>query len=231
MFKRLGLCGLLVCATVLAGPPAAQAQQTVNFTVGGFNPLAEDARTDDDVLVDNLSFLVFEIDDFHGFTFGGEWLVGFAEYFEAGAGLSFYQRTVPTVYWDYKDSDGTEIDLDMKLRQIPIDFTIRFLPLGHSRGVQPYFGAGISLVHWRYSETGEYLADDFTIRRGNFVDDGNAVGGVVLGGIRFATDSFSIGGEVRYQKAEGDLSNDFFVPKIDLGGWKYQATVGIRFGR
>jgi hypothetical protein len=231
MFKRLGLCGLLACAAVLGAAPRAQAQQTLNLTIGGFSPVGEDARTDGDVLVDNLAFLVFDIEDFNGVTFGGDWLVGFAEYFEAGAGLSFYQRTVPTVYADFVDSDGTEIDLDLKLRQVPIDFTIRVLPLGHSRGVQPYFGAGISLVNWRYSESGEYLADDFSIRRGSFVDDGNAVGSVVLGGIRFAADSFSVGGEVRYQKAEADLSADFFVPKIDLGGWKYQATVGIRFGR
>ena len=117
------------------------------------------------------------------------------------------------------------------MRQVPIDFTIRVLPLGQSRGVQPYFGAGLSLVNWRYSESGEYVADDLSIRRGSFVDSGNAVGSVVLGGIRFAADTFSVGGEVRYQKADADLSDDFFATKIDLGGWKYQATVGIRFGR
>ena len=231
MFKRPGLCGLFVCAAVLAAAPPVQAQQTLNFTVGGFNPLGEDARVEDDVLVDDLSFLVFDIDDFHGFTFGGEWLVGFAEYFEAGAGIGFYQRTVPTIYADYIDSDGTEIDLDLKMRQVPLDFTIRVLPLGHSRGVQPYFGAGLTLVNWRYSETGEYVADDLSIRRGSFVDSGNAVGSVVLGGIRFAADSFSVGGEIRYQKANADLSDDFLATKIDLGGWRYQGTVGIRFGR
>jgi hypothetical protein len=231
MFKRPGLCGLLVCAAVLAAAPAAQAQQTLSFTVGGFSPLAEDARVDDDVLVDDLGFLVFDIDDFRGATFGGEWLVGFAEYFEAGAGLSFYQRTVPAVYADYVDSDGSEIDLDLKMRHVPVAFTIRVLPLGHSRGVQPYFGAGVSVVNWRYSESGEYVADDLSIRRGSFVDSGNAMGGVVLGGIRFAADSYSVGGEVRYQKANADLSDEFFATKIDLGGWKYQATVGIRFGR
>ena len=39
-----------------------------------------------------------------------------------------------------------------------------------------------------------------------------------------------IGGEVRYQQAEGDLDElDFLGPKIDLGGFSYLATFGVRF--
>ena len=231
MLKRLSLCGLLVGAAVLGTAPAAQAQQTVNFTIGALTPFGEDARVEGDVLVDNLDFLVFDLDDFNGGTFGGEWLVTFADYFEAGAGIAFYSKTAPSVYADFVDSDGSEIDQELKLRMIPIDFTVRFLPLGRSSGIQPYFGGGLSIVNWRYSETGEFVGDDFGIFRESFVDDGNAVGPVVLGGVRFNTDRFSVGGEIRYHKADADLSSDFFAPKIDLGGWRYQGTVGIRFGR
>jgi len=231
MFKRLGLCGLLACAAVLGAAPAAQAQQTVNFTIGFLTPIGEDARVEGDILVDNRTFLVFDLDDFNGGTFGGEWLVGFADYFEAGAGIGFYRRTVPSVYADFVDSDGTEIDQELKLRMIPIDFTVRVLPFGRSSGFQPYFGGGLSIVNWRYSETGEFVGDNFNIFRDSFVDDGNAVGPVVLGGIRFSSDTFTVGGEVRYHAAEADLSSDFFAPKIDLGGWRYQGTIGIRFGR
>jgi hypothetical protein len=231
MLKRHALCGLLACAAVLGATPAARAQQTVNFSIGYLTPKGEDARVDGDVLVDNRNFLVFDMDDFNGGTFGGEWLVGFAEYFEAGAGVAFYRRTVPSVYADYVDSDGTEIDQELKLRMIPIDFTARVLPFGQSRSFQPYFGAGLSIVNWRYSETGEFVADDLSIFRNSFVDDGNAVGPVVLGGVRFASDTFTVGGEIRYHAADADLSTDFFSPKIDLGGWRYQGTIGIRFGR
>ena len=57
-----------------------------------------------------------------------------------------------------------------------------------------------------------------------------AVGPVFLGGVRYASDAFSVGFEIRYQKADGDLDPVNFVPpKIDLGGWNYQATFGLRF--
>jgi len=61
------------------------------------------------------------------------------------------------------------------------------------------------------------------------VNDGTAVGPVVLGGIRFAGDSFSSGFEIRYHRASGDLDQDFAAPKIDLGGWTYNFTAGFRF--
>jgi len=41
----------------------------------------------------------------------------------------------------------------------------------------------------------------------------------------------SIGGEIRYQYAKGDLPLDqnFAGDKIDLGGFSYLATVKLRF--
>jgi hypothetical protein len=66
------------------------------------------------------------------------------------------------------------------------------------------------------------------------VATGNATGPVVLGGLRFAGDTVSAGGEVRFQKADADLGSNFAGlanPRIDLGGWTYQFNVGMRFGR
>jgi hypothetical protein len=231
MLKRLGLCGLLACAAVLGAASTAQAQQTLNLSIGYFTPFGEDARVDDDVLVENLNHYVFDIEEFNGATVGAEWLVGFAEYFEAGAGINFSRRTVPSVYRFFTDANDNEIEQEFKLREIPIDFTVRVLPFGQSRGVQPYFGAGISVINWRYAETGDFIDENFDVFPASFVADGNEVGSVVLGGIRFSADSFSVGGEIRYHKADADLSSDFLAPKLDLGGWRYAATVGIRFGR
>ena len=42
-------------------------------------------------------------------------------------------------------------------------------------------------------------------------------------------DAFSTGFEIRYQHAKGDLGSDFAAPKIDLGGWTYNFTAGVRF--
>lgn len=231
MQKRVGLRLALVCAGLLTSALPVTAQQTLNFTLGYFTPRGEDARVEGDVLNQNRNFLVFDVRDFNGASVGGEWLVPFGNYLEGGIGVGLSRRTVPSVYAEFVDSDGTEIDQDLRLRIVPIAFTVRVVPLGQSSPVQPYLGAGLGVFNWRYSESGEFI--DFgnrnTIFRDRFVTDGNEVGRVLLGGIRFAGDASSAGFEVRYQAADADLDNRFAGPKIDLGGWTYNFTVGYRF--
>jgi hypothetical protein len=233
MAKRTIFSLVLACASVATLPAPAAAQQTLNFTVGGFVPRGFDARVEGDALVENRNFLAFDMDDFNGGTVGADWLFPVAEYFEVGAGLGFYTRTTPSVYEDFVDDDGTEIDQDLKLRIIPLTATVRVLPLGQQRAVQPYFGAGFGLFSWRYSESGEFVDfTDNTIFRETYVADGMEPGTVAFGGLRFAGESFSAGGEIRYQAAEADLDDDSFVgTRIDLGGWTYAFTFGVRFGR
>jgi len=230
MLKTFALAALVVCG--VAQP--ALAQQTLNFTLGYFSVRGEDARIQDDVINRDRTFLTFDVKDFSGGTAGVEWLIPVGQYLEAGAGLSFSRRTVPSVYTAFQANDGTEIAQDLRLRMVPIALTFRVLPLGQSSPVQPYFGAGLGIINWRYSESGDFI--DFgrpgrPVDRGNFVADGTETGPVALGGIRFASDRMSVGGEVRYQSAEGQVGEQFAAPKIDLGGWTYQFTVGIRFGR
>jgi hypothetical protein len=222
---------MLVCTAMLVSAQPARAQQTLNFTLGYFAPLGQDARVEGDVLNENITFLVFDIDEFRGASVGGEWLVPLGQYLEGGAGISFSRRTVPSVYQDFVDPDGTEIDQELRLRLVPTAFTIRFLPTGQRSPVQPYFGAGLGIINWRYSETGEFV--DFgagdEIFEDSFVAEGTETGPIVLGGIRFAAETASAGFEVRYQKANADLDSSFAGPKIDLGGWTYNFTVGVRF--
>ena len=230
MLKRIVSILLLTCAGVAALPEPAAAQQTINFTVGYFTVRGEDARLSGDTLVANHNFLTFDFKDFNGASVGAEWLIPIGDYFEAGAGLGFYRRTVPSVYADFVNDDGSEIEQDLRLRIVPLTATIRVLPLSRKSGVQPYFGVGLGLFNWRYSESGEFVDfRDNSIFRASYVADGNDVGPVALGGLRFAGDSFSAGGEIRYQRAEGDLDNRFAGNKIDLGGWTYQFTFGFRF--
>jgi hypothetical protein len=234
MRRRLAVCLLLAGSSVLADASAAQAQQTVNFSLGYFTVLGEDARVEGDVLNSNRTFLVFDIDDFNGAAVGGEWLFPIGEYLEGGAGIGFSRRTVPTVYDDFVDPDGTEIDSDLRLRLVPVDLTFRVLPLGQRNALQPYFGAGLRVVNWRYSETGEFInfGGGGTIFRDQFVDSGSATGPVVLGGLRFGGESFTSGFEIRYHKADAELDPGVFSDdRIDLGGWTYNFTVGVRFGR
>ena len=232
MANRLLQSLLLAGACVALVPAPAAAQQTLNFTLGGFAPRGFDARVAGDALVENRDFLVFDIDDFGGATVGAEWLFPVGEYFEVGGGLGFYRRTVPSVYEDFVDNDGTEIEQDLRLRIVPLTATVRVLPFGQSRAVQPYFGAGFGVFNWRYSESGEFVDfRDNSIFRESYVADGNAPGTVAFGGLRFAGDAFSAGGEIRYQAAEADLDDRFVGTRIDLGGWTYALTMGLRFGR
>jgi hypothetical protein len=232
---RLTTAGLLTLVTLVilgfVGTPVASAQQQVSFSVGGFSPRTEDARTSGDVLVNNLDFLAFDIKDFSGPSFGAEWLTAVGDKFDAGLGVSFYQRSVPVVYRYDVNANGSEIEQTLKLRVIPFSATIRFLPMGHHNGVEPYIGAGVGVSSYRYSETGQFVATDGSIFRGDFVGSGTAVGPVIVGGIRVPVGSWGVGGELRYQSAEGALpaDQDFAGTKIDLGGLTYAFTINIRF--
>jgi hypothetical protein len=232
MLNRFMATGAVVCTAMLAwAQPAHAQQQTVNFTIGYFTPHGEDSRTAGDVLNANRDFLFFDIRDFNTASVGGEWLFPLGQYIEGGMGVSFSTRTVPSVYQDFVDPDGTEVDQDLKLREVPFTFSVRLLPLGQRTAFQPYIGAGVGVISWRYSESGEFI--DFNggnvIFRDSFVATGANAGPVVVGGVRAAGHSASAGFEIRYQHAEGDLPRDFAGPKIDLGGWTYNFTVGLRF--
>ena len=235
LMKGVLVAALLMCATVASAQDLGK--QTVNFTLGYFTPLGFDSRDIDDVLIANSTFLqtrgrsFLDLDEFNGASVGGEWLFPLARHIEGGIGVSYTSQTSHTVYADFVDPDGTEIDQDLKLRLTPIAFTVRLIPVSPRSPFQPYIGGGVGLISWKYTEVGEFV--DFNAGReifnGNFEDSGTNAGPVFLGGIRFAGDAFSTGFEIRYQHAKGDLGSDFAAPKIDLGGWTYNFTAGVRF--
>lgn len=228
-----------LAATLLIADNAA-AQQTLNFTLGYFQLRGEDSRSADDVILENLPIYgpaskdrPLEVGDFNGASIGAEWLVPIGTYLEFGAGVQFSSRTVATVYEDFVRPNDDEIEQEFNLRIVPITATLRVLPLGRDAIVQPYVGAGIGIFSWRYAEVGDFI--DFTqaaqpVFPATYEETGTSVGPVAVFGVRVPLDRFSIGGEVRWQQAEGDLNtNDFLAPKIDLGGFHYQATFGFRF--
>jgi len=233
MTRLLRFALALACtAVVLLEARPALAQQTFNVSLGYFMLHSEDARVSGDVLNANRNFLTFDVKDFNGASVGGEWLFPVGNYIEAGAGVAFTRRTVPTVYTRLLNRDGSEIEQELKLRTVPATFTFRVLPLGQDRGFQPYLGGGLGVFMWRYAESGQFVdTSTNAIFNNSYTASGTATGPVGLGGIRFAADSFATGFEIRYQKAQADLAPPFAGPKLDLGGWSYLFTVGARFGR
>src|SRR5262245_44996035 len=190
--RRTISAGITLCAAALVigviGTPIASAQQSFNVYLGGFAPKSEDSRTDNDVLVNDLTVdpaLAFNVSDFHAFTFGGEYLVGLGPLFEAGLGIGYQSSSVPSVYANLTNSDGSEIEQTLRLRDVPMSATIRFLPLGHNRtGVQPYVGGGVGIHAWHYSETGQFVDVTNAVFRQTFEACGTATGPLIIGGVR-----------------------------------------------
>lgn len=216
------------------GSSTSTGANTVNFSFGYFALKGLDSRVEDDVLFNNLQSgqpLLFEIGDFNSFVFGGEYLLGIGQHFEAGVGLGYTQRTVNSVYRDLTRPSGSEIEQDLKLKQVPVTFTGRFLFLPRGSKVEPYAGAGLVAVRWKYTEIGDFVDELNNIFPGDFRADGTAVGPTVFGGLRAPVGNWTFGGEVRWQQAEGDIPIEagFLGTKIDLGGWTTNFTFGVRF--
>lgn len=245
-FLRWGvrsLVGAVAATAVFAAAPAeaqimrvgstSDSRQAIGFTLGYFTVKDNDSRVENDVIFNNQDSLLFETKDFNGATFGGEYLFALTDYLELGAGISYYEKSVPSIYRGLQNADGSEIEQDLKLRQIPISATARFLPLGRRGGFQPYIGAGITWIKWRYSESGEFVDFNNDIFRDTFTAEGTETAPVVLGGVRFpVADVWTLGGEVRWHRAEGEtggLDAGFLGDKIDLGGWTYNFAVHFRF--
>jgi outer membrane protein W len=138
---------------------------------------------------------------------------------------------VPAPYADFITLDGAEIERDLRLRMIPITATGRFLLRDRDNGIQPYVGAGVGAVVWRYSEIGPFVdTTNLEISRGRPVKNGTSVGPVLLGGVLFRVGrGRGLGGEIRYQRAAGDLGPDFPADRIDLGGLTYHVVFRLRF--
>ena len=235
MVRKSFLTGLLAVAMAVSSVAAAEAQVThsVNLGAGWFMVRGEESR-DRDVLVEDLQSLAFEIKDFNGPMVNGEWLIAFGDRIEFGAGVGFYQRTVPSVYADFIDSDGTEIEQDLKLRIIPVTATVKFLPFGRPGDFQPYIGAGAALLNWKYSEVGEFVDffDNNAVFRDSYVASGSTVAPIVFGGVRvpFGGDVFAFNGELRWQGGKGDTSGTgLLADEIDLGGITVLGSFQIRF--
>lgn len=242
---RARLAMALTVLATLCAPAAASAQirqvssstdgrQTVNFTIGYFALKGLDSRVTDDVLLterQSAQPLLFEVKDFNSAPVGGEYLFGVASNVEAGIGVGFSQRTVPSVYSKLTHKDGSEIEQALKLRQIPVAFTGRFLLMPHGSAVEPYIGAGVVAIRYRYSETGEFVANNRDIFPARYIAEGTAVGPTVLAGLRAPVGNLAVGGEVRWQKAQATklVDQGFIGDKFDLGGWTANFTFGVRF--
>ena len=240
MMHRLSLSlGVIAVLTGVLAEPAGIGSANRQFYVGDSCPRSMSSRSVDDVLVrdcyylNNGGFLVFTPGDFRGATVGGEYLVGLGDRFDAGLSIGFYSRSARAIDADFTHPDGSDVESNLSLRVVPMTATFRFLPLGHHDAFEPYFGAGVGILKWRYSESGDFVdtSNGNNIITGAFTGSGTEVGPVILGGIRVPIGQAGFGGEIRYQGGMGKLPSDqgFAGSTIDLGGFNYLFTVSMRF--
>jgi len=239
MDRRWGLASG-ICAVVLLAASTASAQVVQSLNVGGgwVWPRGFDSRIDGDVLIADLSSedpLLFDIGRFRGGQIFGEWNVAFGDHVEVSGGLSYYQRTVPSVYRDLVNDNGFEIAQDLKLKMMPITGIVRFMPVGTASEFQPYVGGGLAIINWRYSEAGEFVdPTDFTIFAARYVASSTDLGAVFVLGARVPIDGdiYGLTLEYRYQWGQGDtggIEKGFLGDKIDLGAGSFNIGFLIRF--
>jgi hypothetical protein len=112
---------------------------------------------------------------------------------------------------------------------------VRFLPFGRPGDVQPYVGAGVGAVFYRYSEFGSFVdTDTLELFNDRFTTTGTAPAGVILGGVRFPLggDIYALNLEGKYLYAVGNtggLDKGFLDDKIDLSGGMFNIGFQVRF--
>jgi len=124
-----------VLALTLVGPSPASAQivQSAQIGFGVFFPRGFDTRVSGDTLVADLTDanpLFFQVSDFRGADIHGEWNVSFGQHVEAGVGIGYYQRSVPSVYRDLVNAacagrtPGMTISMPSARRTSPVTFVV-----------------------------------------------------------------------------------------------------------
>jgi hypothetical protein len=243
MIRRVACVSVMLVGLVAAAAPAsAQIVQSLHIGAGVFFPRGFDARAEGDVLVEDLSTfepLLFNINDFRAMSLFGEWNVSFGPHIEASAGVSYFRRTVPSIYANVTNGlNGPDIEQNLRLRETPITGIVRVLPFGRPTGIQPYVGGGVAVINFRYSEIGDFVdTTDYSIFNNNntpFIATGNAVGPVVVVGMRMPLggDIYGLTAEWRYHFVTGDTGGipaGFLSNKIDLSGGTLNFGFLVRF--
>ena len=158
-----------------------------------------------------------------------------ASCFDAGLGVGYLQRsTVPSVYADFvndeRRGDRAGPASCASCRSRRRSGSCRSADrAASSRTSAPASASSTGATR----ETGEFVdfSDDEHLPRQLRRSGHGDRAGRFSAACRFPIGPLGVGGEVRYQNADGDLpvDQDFAADKIDLGGCTYLATFNVRF--
>lgn len=200
----------------------------LTFKIGGFIPSGKS-----DIWKVNETETNFKASDLAGFYASGEADLFLGKYFNFAIELGYTEKDSTVADVDFTYPDDSAIVHTIFLRQVPLQASIKILPLGRERKIIPYFGGGVGLYFWKYWEYGDFVIDrytDPTIITGSFESTGADVGYHGMFGLMFPFGyHYTVNAEVKYAKVHGHLGEDFdptFEP-IDLGG--LTVTAGFSF--
>jgi hypothetical protein len=259
MKKTIGLLAL----TVFLLPLLGFSDGALSFRLGYYVPSAKSDLWD--IEFENMSF---QKKDFNALTFGMSYEYFMTREISLVLGADFYSRNRTGFYRDwvgytiddydyafpYSDYDG-DFDLTQRFRvsSVPIQASIKFLPLGRRAGIIPYIGGGVSFYIWSVGLEGDlvdfedqYVYEDPDLGDidvyGVYLTDARQKTKLSVGFHGFAGIMIPIGGrtaieaEFKYNYGKGKFSavtedrlQEGFqgFEDFDLGG--YQISVGINY--
>ena len=242
--RALGfICAVLTAVPVLANGAmhgGAIPGSEVQFYLGVFEP-----RGSSELWEENEEFLTQDVSDFDDVIGGFAFAAHLNPHLDILYGAEYYQKEIDVRYQNIFTTDGDAIRQDHRLRELPIEVSVRFLLVprqgGHGAGAEglravvPYLGGGAGALAWDYLEEGQFV-DDPENPTVAFRDSRKAEGvaGVVsaFAGVEVQLSrEIALWTEGRYRWAEDDLGSDFdeSLDSFDLSGGSIVAGVSIRF--
>lgn len=213
-----------------------------SFHLGVFEP-----RGESDLWRENRLTFTQDRTDFDDLIVGGSFASSLNRFFDFQVGAEYYDSSeVRSEYRDFTFDNGDPIRHRARLRELPIDLTIKLLPFGRTvargtrgrhvvRPVVPYLGIGGGGLLWDYREQGRFVdtTDPLnpTLFRGDFHGRGLTGSYHALAGVEVqVNEQVAVLLEGRYRWAKASLGADFEgFDRFDLSGGSINAGMSFRF--
>lgn len=186
--------------------------------------------------------LTLDRSDFRRPAFTGSFGLPLFRRFDVVGDVEISHQSIPSEYRAYVKADRSSIAQTTEFDQATLGFGIRYLPLGRGqtisqyaflpRRVTPFVGAGASVVHYNFQQSGEFVDFvDLSIFPHSFQSGGWSLGPHVDGGADLQIwRMFFLNVAARYAWAHSTLSRDFVgFEGIDLSGFKSSTGITVVF--
>jgi opacity protein-like surface antigen len=175
--------------------------------------------------------LTLEKDDFDAPAIAADFSLRLTSWMDAVLGFEWSGREESSEFRGFTEVDGSPIEQDTRLDQVPLTVSLKLYPIGRGRQVGryawvgkpvvPYVGGGIGGTWYKLQQTGDFVDFvDLTIFEADFSSEGWAFSQHASIGVDFKlARSLGLILELRYCWARADVGGDYvgFDP-ISLDG-------------